>query len=614
MKAFILQIKTVLTLLFIGLSLSLSAINSHSSNSYFDHLSEINAEWQYHKEVAPKGTISFDSDLDRIQLHLNLAIQHLQTNIPANFNSDQISNRLNLLEKLQDYADKKVFPINKYHSVRTPYFVDHLGTNCAVGQMIYVSGHEDLVAKISKEHNYDYIRNIRTEGLVEWANEFGFTVDELKWIQPGYNPPQTIDQIKKGANGTVKKVIRNQFDEGLLIVGDFTELDSLPCMGIGTYRNNHLSCLGNGIEGKINDVLVYPTRVFVVGEFMHNGQIYPVAKYDGNWTYIEIPNRIGAIGSVVYKGEYEHYLEVVISHDNAPHQQEIWHLFNDNTWEKQAGVNGFIADITSQGFNRVYGGHFDTVFLNDEFTNTQYAVAVNNLVIRNYDNLWFGIGANVSDTVKVVEYYNQVLYIGGTCSSNPAENDICISRYYNSVLQPLFLNIFGQDDFSINTLAYKQYSNEIIFGGRFRFTGGMTNGENIASYNLVMNWAVPIGILDKPVHSFDYLGDDLYIGGEFQSSQGQAINHLGRISSTLSTNEYSPEKNINVYPNPFASTLNLEGIKDGTEYSILHIDGRMAKNGTVMNERIDELDFLPKGSYLLRVEMKEGDVVKRVLK
>lgn len=134
------SLKSILICLFISLNLSFYANNHKLVDSCYNHLSEINKEWLLHKEICPKELISFDKDVDRIQLHLNLVIEYLRANKPLNLNFIQLSNRLFLLDELQKYTDKKTFPINNYHLTRQPYFVDGLGTNCAVGEMIYVSG------------------------------------------------------------------------------------------------------------------------------------------------------------------------------------------------------------------------------------------------------------------------------------------------------------------------------------------------------------------------------------------------------------------------------------------------------------------------------------------
>ncbi|RYM32525.1 T9SS type A sorting domain-containing protein [Brumimicrobium glaciale] len=609
-------IKTILFTLFIGFSFSFYANNHIPTKSYFDHLSEVNKEWSHHKEAAPEGLISFNSDLDRIQLHLNLVIDHLKTNSPSNFNSDQISNRLTLLDKLQDYADNKVFPINKYHSIRTPYFVDHLGTNCAVGQMIYVSGNEDLVAKISKEHNYDYLKDTLTEGVVEWAKEFGFTLDELKWIQPAYPPTQTMDQVLDGTNGKVNKILRHYSGEKLTIAGEFTELDGSPCLNIGFYENNQLSCYGNGLDGKINDILHLIDGIYAFGEFTHSGEVFPIAKFDGtNWNYIGIPNRIGATASVANFGGSGYNYEVAIAHSSIPNHQEIWHFMNNNTWERQAKVNGIINDILASGYGRVHVGNFDSVIVYNSNATIDTSLSVNNVVIsKYYEDVWHGISGEISETINIVKEIGGALIFGGTCVGSAWGNDVCISRYFNSVLQPLYLNDHQFLQYSVNTIAYN-YGDKFTFGGDFEIDPGIgTYGINLANFNLISNSIEPLADLDQPVNSLIYFGEDLYIGGDFQNNLGSPINYLGKMSSTVGLNENTAEINLNVYPNPFNSIINLEGIEEGAKYSILYIDGRVAKSGTVMNEKINDLDFLPKGSYLLQLESMKGNIVRKIFK
>lgn len=610
-------IKTWALSLLVCFSLSTVYANNHlESNSYLNHLSEINKEWLNRKEACPTGNISFTSDVDRIQLHLNLVIGHLKSNIPLNLNSNQFSNRTSLLDKLQQYADNKVFPINKYHAVRQPYFVDEIGTNCAVGQMIYDSGHKDLVAKISKEHNYDYIADIHTTGLQEWANEFGFTIDELKWIQPGYAPTTEIEQVLDGTNGSVTKVVNNSYDQSLTIAGNFTELDGLPCLNIGSYKNDQLSCLGAGIDGLISDVLVLSSGIYVFGELHNGGQTYPIAKYDGaNWSYIEIPTREGATSSTANVGGPGFIYEVAISHSSIPQHQEIWqYLFND-TWHKKAKVNGMIFDMIINQSGRVHAGHFNSVVVYDANELIDTTLIVKNVVISsNFTNHWYGLGTNVSDTIKVLQNVGDTMVLGGTCSYQPSENNVCISIYSNSVLEPLFLNYYYAN-FSINTIVFKN-SNLFTFGGDFElvpFSVG-TFGDNLATYSFPYGYVEPIAIFDQPVNSLAYYNGSLYIGGSFETNMGQQINHLGRIISTVGIDEPVSEINMNVYPNPFNATLNVENMENGTPFSILFLDGRIAKTGTVLNEKIDGLHSLPKGAYLLQLETGRGTVIKKIYK
>jgi len=610
-------IKTLLFTLYISCSLSLYANNHNLTNSHFNHLSEINKEWLNHKEACPKSTISFNSDIDRIQLHLNLVIKHLKFNKPSNLNSTQLSNRMYLLVELKKYADKKIFPINKYHSTRQPYFVDYLGTNCAVGQMIYRSGHEQLVIKISKTHNYDYIEDIKTKGIKKWANEFGFTLEELKWIQPTYAPSTIIEQVLDGTNGSVTKIVNNSFDGSLTIAGDFTELNNLPCLNIGIYKNDQLSCLDTGVDGIINDILNQSGDIYVFGELNHNGQVFPVAKYDGSsWSYLSIPNRDSAICTSANFGGFGYRFEMTISHSSIPQHQEIWHYLTTNTWEKQAKVKGIILDIIASTYGRVHVGHFDSVIVYNPNSVIDTTLIVNNVLINsNNTNSWYGIGSNISDTVNSVIEVGSALIIGGTCSNQPGTSNVCLSRYFNSVLQPLFLNNLGTEDYSVNTIAYSNGS-ELTFGGNFQINPGFgPYGSNLATYNIANNQVQPIALLDQAVNSLSYFNNELYIGGDFQTNLAiQNINYLARIVSTVGIDKLPYDNLFNLYPNPFTTLINLEGIEDGVTFSILNIDGRIIKNGTIMNNKINDLDLLSKGTYLLHLKTTNGLLVKKIFK
>ncbi|WP_165851326.1 T9SS type A sorting domain-containing protein [Brumimicrobium aurantiacum] len=127
-----------------------------------------------------------------------------------------------------------------------------------------------------------------------------------------------------------------------------------------------------------------------------------------------------------------------------------------------------------------------------------------------------------------------------------------------------------------------------------------------------------IGIGDYTNHNKTYLSGDPNSPDFIDDQTMNDIPSEGMVyrfsRCSVETEKYGKEENVNIYPNPFSSTLNLKGIKDQTEYSILHIDGRIAKSGIVFNERIVNLDKLSKGSYILRIKSEDGLVVKKVSK
>jgi len=596
-------------------SQSISSLEHGDEDSFLNHLLEVNEEWKHHSENCPTGVASFETDLDRIELHLNLVAKSLRSNPPSNLNLEQSRNRLFLIQKLENYANNRVFPINKYHPVRQPYFVDEHGTNCAVGQLIVESGNTGLVSLISKEHNYDYIVDIETVGLTEWADKYGFTLEELKWIQPTYPPTTSIDPVLGGANGPVSEMVYNPYDGSVLIGGSFTELNNYPCLNVGFYKDNQLNCFGNGVDGVVHDLVVQSGEVYCFGELQNNGITYPLAKFDGaSWTYISIPSRNEATCTAANNGGAGYQIEVAINHSSFSGKQEIWHLLNDGNWERKAEVNGIILDIIASGHGRVHAGHFDTVSVFNSSGMVDSMFSVHNVVIKqNYSPIWFGIGSEISDTVNVVKSIGGGLIFGGTCGSQPGESNICLSRYLNGSLQTLCYSPFGEQ-WSINTMAYNNGST-LMLGGVFDIIPLVgTQGNNLASYHLVYNTLGAMANLDGSVNGLAYQGADLYIGGHFNMNMTVNLNHLGRIISTASIKEPISESDLNVYPNPFNSVINIEGVDDGLAFSILNMNGQEIISGLVNDKKILGLERLASGTYLFHIETSKGLVVKKITK
>lgn len=161
--------------------------NKANQNSH--RLISLNKYWQG-VEIEQFAGINLEelSENDLIRFHLEEVIDSLRSVDLNHLNSSQKAKRKHLLHRLSVYAVKGVFPKNTYHQVRTPYFIDRFGTPCAVGYMIIESGHGTLSERISREMNYAYIEEMPYPEIDRWAKDHGFSLTELKWIQPGYGP------------------------------------------------------------------------------------------------------------------------------------------------------------------------------------------------------------------------------------------------------------------------------------------------------------------------------------------------------------------------------------------------------------------------------------------
>lgn len=92
-----------------------------------------------------------------------------------------------LLSELAAYRRAGRFPKNRGFVEKTPYFIDAEGTRCAMAHLLEVGGEGELVARIAKERNNAWVRELADEPrLLAWLAAAGLTVAEAATIQPAY--------------------------------------------------------------------------------------------------------------------------------------------------------------------------------------------------------------------------------------------------------------------------------------------------------------------------------------------------------------------------------------------------------------------------------------------
>ncbi|MCE3280060.1 MAG: hypothetical protein K0S44_2251 [Bacteroidetes bacterium] len=157
-----------------------------------------NLEYKVLKEQIP-----LTDDISLIQMHLSLVEKTLRNKTTNELSAEQRLNRLKCLDILHNYWMKGVFPKNLYHTTRTPYFIDKFGTACAVGQLIISTGYGEFAKKVMEDNNNAYISELNScySEINEWATTFGFTVEELSWIQPCYGSVGGTGTLNVSCNG-----------------------------------------------------------------------------------------------------------------------------------------------------------------------------------------------------------------------------------------------------------------------------------------------------------------------------------------------------------------------------------------------------------------------------
>lgn len=596
---------------------------THSENlDAYKHLFEVNKEWTHFKEAAPAQKINFRNDTKRIRFHLETVIRYLSQLAPIEKTVAAQAKRLELLTELKSYAEQEVFPQNIYHTNRQPYFIDYKGTHCAVGYLMKVSGAGDLAIEISKEHNYDYLPNIKTEGVLDWATEHGFSLKELALIQPAYTPSKRFEELGKGINGSVTKMFQTW--DKLYIVGDFDLLDSLPCLNIGVYEMGQLSCLGNGIDGKVNGVTyTYSSQmVVVVGDLISGGSHYPIATYETatGWTFHSIPGRANAEGVHIVGNNY---LNIAIK-DPSVVGTEIWEN-STGGWQPHYTFHGAVLDMSSNW----YVGLFDSLTLHQTGIPDTLLYSHNAIAFNYNDDILHSFSVTdtlMPDTIQAIETIASITYFGGY-SNNPIKP--CLTRLLNNTLQPL---IFEHELWTWNSgyapkifnLNADPNSGDLYFTGDFEYIPFNGNRwTSIGKYKVGTGALEGYNSFDSSVTSVAIFEDDLIIGGHFQNAKNtflgmpEALNYLARLYVSTSVNSLKNELTLKVFPNPTSSDITIDFRNDEVDASVevSNTLGQVVYQEAYFSTNTINLPLegVP-GMYLVKVKTAESESMVKVLK
>jgi hypothetical protein len=135
--------------------------------------------------IAPNPSTN---EMLRIQTHLMFVEQALRNKNVTNLTKKQKRNREKVLTLLHEYWLNGLFPSNyDYPEVRKPCFIDRDGKICAVGYLIEKTAGVDVAKEVNALHQYDYIKDMKEEIVVSWAEENGLSLEECALIQPTYS-------------------------------------------------------------------------------------------------------------------------------------------------------------------------------------------------------------------------------------------------------------------------------------------------------------------------------------------------------------------------------------------------------------------------------------------
>lgn len=123
-----------------------------------------------------------------LHAHFTAAVALLRAFPPPGLDAAQRVTRALLLEELEGYADRGVFPQNRHFpGERRPTFVDDNGVLCAVGHLLDMTGQGALALEVRDTHNTATVADLAGDArFAAWAWAAGFTLEELAVVQPNY--------------------------------------------------------------------------------------------------------------------------------------------------------------------------------------------------------------------------------------------------------------------------------------------------------------------------------------------------------------------------------------------------------------------------------------------
>ncbi len=571
---------------FLLFSVQLKALEPTTSAPAYQHLLDVNAQWAHYKSAAPLVEVSFRNEDERIKFHLQNVIHALRQEKPS-------AAKAELLKSLWQYAEDQQFPVNTGHKARRPYFIDYKQTHCAVGYLMKESGHGELAQRIRQEHNYDYLENIETAGIPEWAKEFDFTAEELAWIQPGYPVATAFSAVPGDVNGTIKGLSSSYDPQGMFLYGDFTQANGQLCgSNLAYFDGTQIQCAELGITGTVTALNPSGFGLSVVGDLQVDGNSYPLVRVLGDSVaeVFTIPSRPGAKGVAHMGAGYSQQLVI----ETQQGLNELWEYdgFEDE-WILRAEVAGTVKGLAAGANSTLVYGLFNSATVHsDSYPDTTFTTKN----IFGWDNYNPPISFNqeVPDTVLCIHRVANVSYIGGASDESPI-----LSRYLNGVTQPLLFNSEWTPMRAIHDIKpYGQGS--FVLAGDF-YVADMYFGQHLGLYDPVGNYLSALGIFSEPVNTSLNYNNHWYFGGEFQETD---YNYMAQLDAATGIAK-AAKNEVKIYPNPVVDNVNVsvaEDWKGQKTYQLFNASGQVVKEGDFQGQQGQiAVQDLAAGKYVLTV-------------
>ncbi len=445
-----------------------------------------------------------------IQLHLSLVESKLRSKNISGLSASQKANRSIALDHLHQYWLAGRFPQNTEYSYKTPIFIDKFDNFCAVGYLVKATGYEDVSRMISSKSNLSYVRDMNYKELEDWTNEYGFTKDELAWIQPMYGPMCTLSSVDGGTNGSVKELFVDDANNTLYVGGDFNVVGGTLAAGHIAYVTPSSAgyiwnTLGVGVNGTVTAISTFNNEVYAAGNFTLAGSIPAsgIAKWDGSvWAsagclHGDIKELIEFDGNLYATGNF------TICSDGSAANFAKW---NSTDWVAIPGLAGVVNTAEVIGTDLFLGGNFNYNGNNVnaiKWNSLSGFIAFNNPIVNEVNDFESFQG----------DVYAACKFTSGTDSTLLVKLS---ANTWDSVMNMQGLNYSGQ--WSLNAIS--AVNNSFITGGDFKsrrfITPPVKNSISVYDQSFE-NWFIADSIVNKMVA----FNGKIIAGGDFSSHIGE---------------------------------------------------------------------------------------------
>lgn len=334
----------------------------NAAPSAYRELASINRYWTAQQDI-PEGLLpawSERSDKAWIRLHLELVEQVLRRRSTAGLTARQQQHRARALDYLNGYHKAGNFPRNEVRPYRTPVFIDAYDNFCAVGYLLKATGHEAISRKIAATGNLAYVMDMTYPELADWAGEYGFTREELAWIQPTYPPLHYTMPVGDGTNGDVLELAVSADGDRLYAGGTFTVAGNVPASHIafltrGGANDYTWHALEQGINGPVHAICEFQGKVFAGGAFTEAGSTYVnnIAYWENN-SWHNAGCLYGVVNDLLV---YDNKLYAAGDFDVCAGSSEVNFARWDGTnWQPLAGLTGSVHTLEVAGGRLLLGG------------------------------------------------------------------------------------------------------------------------------------------------------------------------------------------------------------------------------------------------------------------